>query len=53
LKPGPELGQILGAVHDRILAGEITTRKAATAAAKELIISRREQRSDNGQGTDS
>ncbi|MEA3356321.1 MAG: CCA tRNA nucleotidyltransferase [Candidatus Bipolaricaulota bacterium] len=51
VKPGPELGQILGAVHDRILAGEITTRKAAAAAAKELVSNLREQRGNNGQAT--
>jgi len=37
LKPGPELGRILNSLHDRILAGEITSRDEAIAAARELI----------------
>ncbi len=37
LKPGPELGEILNELHDRILSGEITTRDEAIAAARALI----------------
>lgn len=37
LEPGPLLGEILEAVHDRILAGEITTREEALAAACALL----------------
>ncbi len=37
LKPGPLLGEVLNAVHDRILAGEITTRDEAIAAARVMI----------------
>jgi hypothetical protein len=44
IEPGPLLGEILDAVHDRILAGEITTRDAATAAARDLLVDRRRER---------
>jgi putative nucleotidyltransferase with HDIG domain len=44
IEPGPLLGEILDAVHDRILAGEITTRDAATAAACDLLVDRRRER---------
>jgi len=37
LEPGPLLGEILEAIHDRILAGEITTREEALAAARALL----------------
>ena len=37
LQPGPELGRILEALHDRILAGEITTREQAEAEARALL----------------
>lgn len=37
LSPGPRLGQILNHVHDRILAGHITTREEALAFAQSLI----------------
>jgi len=40
LKPGPFLGEVLSAVHDRILSGEITTREEAIAAARALIEKR-------------
>ena len=35
--PGPRLGAILSALHDRILAGQIATREEAIAEARELI----------------
>jgi len=35
--PGPRLGAILSALHDRILAGQIATREEAIAKARELI----------------
>ncbi len=35
--PGPRLGSILSALHDRILAGQLTTREAAIAEARVLI----------------
>jgi putative nucleotidyltransferase with HDIG domain len=35
--PGPRLGKVLEAVHDRILSGEITTREGAIAAARSLL----------------
>lgn len=38
--PGPRLGSILNALHDRILAGQITTREAAIAEARSLIADR-------------
>lgn len=38
VKPGPQLGAILEAVHDRILAGEITTHEEALAAAHVLLF---------------
>jgi len=34
LRPGPQLGCLLGELHDRVLAGEITTRKEAIEAAR-------------------
>lgn len=37
LKPGPVLGKVLNAVHDRILSGEIKTKDEAVAAARALI----------------
>lgn len=37
LKPGPRLGAVLNAVHDRILSGEIKTKEEAIAAARALI----------------
>jgi len=37
LNPGPRLGRILNHVHDRILAGHITTREDAFAFAQALI----------------
>ncbi len=40
LRPGPLLGEVLNAVHDRILSGEITTREEAIAAARTLIEGR-------------
>lgn len=38
IPPGPRLGRILEAVHDRILAGEITTREAALAFARTILL---------------
>jgi len=35
--PGPRLGEMLAAVHDRILAGEITDEQEARAAALRLL----------------
>lgn len=37
LPPGPEVGRILEAVHDRILAGEIATREEALDLARRLL----------------
>jgi tRNA nucleotidyltransferase/poly(A) polymerase len=37
IDPGPRLGAILAAVHDRILAGEIATAAEAAAAARAMI----------------
>ncbi len=37
LAPGPQLGRILETLHDRILAGEITTRDQALAEARALL----------------
>ncbi len=37
LKPGPQLGEVLNAIHDRILSGEIKTKEEAIAAARTLI----------------
>jgi len=37
LKPGPTLGALLHRLHDRILAGRITTREEALGAARECI----------------
>jgi len=36
MKPGPGLGDVLEQLHDRILAGEITTTRQAITRAKEL-----------------
>ncbi len=35
--PGPRLGQVLAEVHERILAGQITTREEALAEAARLL----------------
>jgi tRNA nucleotidyltransferase/poly(A) polymerase len=35
--PGPRLGALLGALHDRVLAGEISTREGARRAALEML----------------
>jgi tRNA nucleotidyltransferase/poly(A) polymerase len=43
MRPGPELGRILDAVHDRILAGEIATREEAEAEARALLARRRSE----------
>ncbi|MCR4392128.1 MAG: HD domain-containing protein [Candidatus Acetothermia bacterium] len=40
-RPGPRLGQVLSAVHERILAGEITTRDEALALAARLLEGQR------------
>ena len=37
LAPGPQLGKALEILHDRILAGEITTRDQALAEARSLL----------------
>ena len=37
IEPGPRLGRILEGIHDRILAGEITTHDQALAAARTLF----------------
>jgi len=37
IEPGPRLGRILEVVHDRILAGDITTHDQALAAARMLF----------------
>jgi putative nucleotidyltransferase with HDIG domain len=37
IEQGPRLGKIIEAVHDRILAGEITTHEQALAAARTLF----------------
>lgn len=37
MKPGPELGELLHHLHDRILAGRITTRDEALEAARASI----------------
>ena len=37
IEPGPQLGRILEGVHDRILAGEITTHDQALAVARTLL----------------
>jgi len=40
LPPGPRLGSVLSALHDRILAGQIATREAAIAEARKRIAGR-------------
>lgn len=37
LADGPEMGRVLAVLHDRILAGEISSREAALAAARALL----------------
>jgi tRNA nucleotidyltransferase/poly(A) polymerase len=37
LRAGPQLGDLLAELHDRILAGEITTREEALGAARRFI----------------
>lgn len=37
MQPGPELGKILEIIHDRILAGEITTQEEAFVEARALL----------------
>lgn len=37
MQPGPELGKILEIIHDRILAGEITTQEEALVEARALL----------------
>jgi hypothetical protein len=37
IEPGPRLGMILEAIHDRVLAGEIITHDQALAAARTLL----------------
>ncbi|MCD5415936.1 HD domain-containing protein [Candidatus Bipolaricaulota bacterium] len=37
VEPGPRLGEVLNAVHDRILAGEITDREGAIDIARALL----------------
>jgi putative nucleotidyltransferase with HDIG domain len=44
VEPGPLLGEILDAVHDRILAGEITTRDEAVEKAQALLAEHQENR---------
>ena len=44
IEPGPLLGEILDAVHDRILAGEITRRDEANDAARDLYARHRGER---------
>lgn len=41
LPPGPQLGEILDRVHERILAGEIATRDEALAHAVEIVRGQR------------
>ena len=36
--PGPALGRVLEQVHDRILAGDVTTQEEAIALAMELLL---------------
>jgi len=42
LSPGPQLGRLLTELHDRILAGEITSKEEAVAAAQTAIEAGRE-----------
>jgi poly(A) polymerase len=37
MRDGPEMGRVLGVLHDRILAGEIATRDVALRAAGEIV----------------
>lgn len=37
VKPGPQIGQLLESIHDRILAGEITARQQALSEARRLV----------------
>jgi tRNA nucleotidyltransferase/poly(A) polymerase len=37
VKPGPQIGQLLESIHDRILAGEITSRPRALSEARRLV----------------
>ncbi len=39
VEPGPRLGRILGAVHEAIGVGEITTREQAIELARSLLVS--------------
>ncbi|HDL86340.1 MAG TPA: hypothetical protein ENH11_08475 [Candidatus Acetothermia bacterium] len=45
-RPGPRLGKVLEAVHDRILAGEIGTRDEAIAAAMDLLANEAKGKED-------
>ncbi|MEA1870849.1 MAG: CCA tRNA nucleotidyltransferase [Candidatus Bipolaricaulota bacterium] len=44
IEPGPRLGRILEAVHDRILAGEITTHDQALATARTFFEEQEQER---------
>lgn len=46
LSPGPSLGRVLADLHDRILAGEITTREEAIDVARSAIDLDREGNND-------
>jgi len=52
LRPGPELGAMLNDLHDRILAGEITTRDEAIAEARRRIDASGDGRSTAVERTD-
>jgi tRNA nucleotidyltransferase (CCA-adding enzyme) len=45
LKPGPEIGRILGQVYERQMDGEVTSLPQAIAAAKKLVGDARRSKS--------
>jgi len=47
LSPGPRLGQLLEELHDRILAGEITSQEQAIEAARSSMTVVEEGKNDN------
>ncbi len=44
VSPGPRLGEVLDAVHDLILSGEITDREGAIATARTLLVEQERER---------
>jgi poly(A) polymerase/tRNA nucleotidyltransferase (CCA-adding enzyme) len=41
---GPELGRLLEELHEKILAGEIKSRREALAQARRLLVTKRPKR---------